>query len=361
MSRIVLDTSVIVPDFRLRSTRLRAVLVSARELRDSVAIPSVVVDEVVNKFREEISVATSGLRDAEARLGKLLGQEVSPLECEPAAELEKYRAWLTAKLKSGSIDVLDYPDIDHRDVVNRALTRRKPFTKDGQRGYRDALIWETLLNQLRVHRDELFFVSANTSDFADPDNKQQLHPDLERDLKELKPPRAQLLLFSSLDDLLARGIGPRNEVVPDLKAQIEAGRLGTLDLHPWLLEELPKLIRGSRLMWVGRPTERHRGDWTVTNLQYVRAPQLQSTNNLTEKSILIVLALLVRATFVPSQPDLGLDVDSKSDVGFAGRLFATVGVEVERDTQRALGLSVDHIVALEEAPQEATTEALTTR
>lgn len=61
----------------------------------------------------------------------------------------------------------NYPAITHKDVVHRALERKKPFKDDGKDGYRDYLIWLTL----------------NTRDFPDPINKKELHPQLKKILK----------------------------------------------------------------------------------------------------------------------------------------------------------------------------------
>ena len=54
MSTIVLDTSILIPDFRLRSVLFRAVLRTVQDLRDHIYIPKLVVDELINKFREEL-------------------------------------------------------------------------------------------------------------------------------------------------------------------------------------------------------------------------------------------------------------------------------------------------------------------
>jgi hypothetical protein len=39
--------------------------------------------------------------------------------------------------------------VSHDAVVERALERRQPFDTAGHNGYRDALLWETVLELLR--------------------------------------------------------------------------------------------------------------------------------------------------------------------------------------------------------------------
>jgi hypothetical protein len=67
------------------------------------------------------------------------------------------------------------PRVSHEEVVKRDLLRRKPFGESGK-GYRDTLIWETVLAELRREQSQMALVSHNIKDFAGPDR--MLHADL---------------------------------------------------------------------------------------------------------------------------------------------------------------------------------------
>lgn len=59
----------------------------------------------------------------------------------------------------------------HRDIVHRALERKKPFKDDGKDGYRDYLIWLTFLNVVHHYAmDEACF----KSDFLAMEDRSQM-------------------------------------------------------------------------------------------------------------------------------------------------------------------------------------------
>lgn len=87
---------------------------------------------------------------------------------------------LTAKVRSaladlGSIDPI--PAITHLEVLARDLANRRPFQSNG-RGYRDALIWETLLENSQT--GIVVLLSNNSGDFG----AGKPHADLISDLSE---------------------------------------------------------------------------------------------------------------------------------------------------------------------------------
>lgn len=78
-----------------------------------------------------------------------------------------------------------YPNISHKEVVQRALERKKPFKSDGKDGYRDYLIWVTFLGVVSHYSmEDACFVTLNTRDFSDVENKDSLHQHLKNDLKD---------------------------------------------------------------------------------------------------------------------------------------------------------------------------------
>ncbi len=61
--------------------------------------------------------------------------------------------------------ILPLPAVTHEAVLERALSGRRPFDQDGRTGYRDALIWHTVL-ELAQTTTNVVLVS-NDGDFAD--------------------------------------------------------------------------------------------------------------------------------------------------------------------------------------------------
>ena len=109
-------------------------------------------------------------------------------EKDIADRCDKYKDFLEIFIiKSSMIVAEDYPKVKHEDIVQRALKRKKPFKADGSTGYRDYLVWLACLETTRRYaNEEIHFITSNACDFADPNDKEKLHPDHLSDLVEWK-------------------------------------------------------------------------------------------------------------------------------------------------------------------------------
>lgn len=184
---IVVDTSALLFDYHLQSPawqmlRLAAPYFGPRESTElSLAIPAVVIDELVQKAREAISQGDQFLRKGV--------KELKRFGCGPALEksvgvdvdevVDKYRRQLMNTLRDRNVTILDYPQTPHADVIKRMNSGLKPF-KGGEgkeRGYRDYLIWLSVLHKVAESvDDQVVFVTGNTKDFCDSSGA--IHPDL---------------------------------------------------------------------------------------------------------------------------------------------------------------------------------------
>jgi hypothetical protein len=157
------------------------------------------IEEKVVKFRESIGNAVAGL-------GAHLLTVSSVPEVDETATADAFRR----RLGGRGVEVLPIADKSHDLIVARDLAARKPFNRNGK-GYRDTLIWESFLQWLRDtgagSDSEIFFLSRNTTDFAESD---QLHADLVADL----PAETGVTLTTSLSVVVRR--------VRELRQQVEA-------------------------------------------------------------------------------------------------------------------------------------------
>jgi hypothetical protein len=96
---------------------------------------------------------------------------------------EGYATKLRAALEDVPVEVLPFPDVDHRVLVERTTGRVPPCKKDGT-GYRDTLNWLSLLEVAKDAQggDTLLWVSGD-GDFASPEGS-DLHPLLQAELKD---------------------------------------------------------------------------------------------------------------------------------------------------------------------------------
>jgi hypothetical protein len=146
---------VVILDLRERGAAWRRLTRAVEEARVRLCLPAVVVDEVlahrVNRFQPEVTRAIELVRG--------LATRVPP-------------GWA----------VLPYPAVPHRQVVARALARRRPFDPRGRGGYRDTLIWESVLELARQGGvAHVVLVTRNHKDFAAGDGS-GWHADLRADL-----------------------------------------------------------------------------------------------------------------------------------------------------------------------------------
>jgi predicted nucleic acid-binding protein len=174
----VLDSSILVDDWWLQRTATRALLAECRARRLSVSVPEIVIQEVVNKRRERLDTY---LRDYE-KARKHLASAAGPLSPEPAtysvddldADAQRYSEWLRSQLTHFRVRLPALPAVDHSDLLERTLSRRKPFSAKGA-GYRDALLWYNVM-AVAENVDRVAFLCNNPRDFAGDGGA--LHPQL---------------------------------------------------------------------------------------------------------------------------------------------------------------------------------------
>lgn len=118
---------------------------------------------------------------------------------DASQEAEDYEKWLRAKLSHYGVDIAPYPEVTHERLVQRAVDRTKPFreNKGMVTGYRDSLIWFTLLKQADSNR--VAFVSHNHTDFQE-ERGGRLYADLRDDLQAQSMNDDQIKVFNSIDE-----------------------------------------------------------------------------------------------------------------------------------------------------------------
>jgi len=193
-------------------------------------IPQVVVDEIVNQYKE----AAEEIMPSVKKLDRLIGADINNLAAAKlTSAVQDYGSWLTDRFTSDGCSIEPYPETSHRDIVARDLSRRKPFERSGK-GYRDYLIWLTVLSILQ-RGESVAFVTANSADFG----SQELHAHLLHDLEELGLQADQVLLLGSLGELQEKVIKPSNldevrqATLEEIRIQLESGDYH-LALEAWL-------------------------------------------------------------------------------------------------------------------------------
>lgn len=233
--KVFLDSNMFISDFHLASVHWKQFLEHYRKIPSVAFVPQVVADEVVNKYAERLEESVLALNKANSEIHRLLVKASSKTQIDIAKEKQNYRTWLLSALETYGIRVLEYPKIDAAKVVRHDLSRKRPFKADGS-GFRDYLVFLTIVEHFDVHYDSIAFLTANKRDFYQDD---KLHPDL----TELYPKHRsanETEMFQSLKDFndkyLANYIQPRNEA---LKVTFKAT---SMPMEDYLRQEIQNIL-----------------------------------------------------------------------------------------------------------------------
>lgn len=182
--RVVLDTNAVVSRrYRLDGPHVaimeRAILLGALEL----VVPQIVVEEIRNKHREELLRLQEDVRLRVSKLNLILPSDGQLTFDMPKIDMvaEDFTSRFDKRLNELRAVRPGYSDIPHADIVRRDLERRRPFQETGK-GYRDALIWETML-RTAAPKTLTVFVTHNSKDFCVDGDHLTLHHHLVDDLK----------------------------------------------------------------------------------------------------------------------------------------------------------------------------------
>jgi len=235
---VVFDTNALFGDWRLESSSLHGIVSAAGRLDLHLRIPEIAGLEMVNHFREKLQEQVTKWEAAQRGVSRILGQATpSPAKLDIDKECDTYAKDFASVLKKNGIELLPLPEVSHEDLVRRALQRRKPF-KGGDKykdaGYRDCLLWHSILDLLESDAEEaVVLVTNNSKDFG----KEAPSPDLQQDLRGIGREH-DVAIFPSIRDLFHERVQPDLKVLEDLLAQLKDGSSVEFDLKAWADEDL---------------------------------------------------------------------------------------------------------------------------
>lgn len=241
---IVLDTNILFNDWLLRNVNLRVLLQALNKIGATLYIPEVVRTELVTKFGEELADLKRELDQLRPKWERTLRDWPFPTfgDLSVDSEIEQYRNRLEHVFAESGTEFCPYPQVTHEEIVDRLLRRVKPFAKEGK-GYRDFLIWKTILNILGKTEDPVVFISKNTSDFGDEEGL-GLHSELVRDLLELGHQPSRVHLVKGLDVFVHDVVKPKLEYVETVADLLESGSYPGVDLRSIILTDYNETFRG---------------------------------------------------------------------------------------------------------------------
>ena len=235
---IVLDTNILFDDWRLASPSMKVIEKALTWGTARLHIPQIVLEEAKNKYREELQ---SHLEKANTEIAKVNGMLATESFRKLTVEIDEaqYGQWLDTTLKGLEANIPSYGDIPHADIVSRELKRRRPFQPSG-RGYRDCLIWETILRNV-IGDDPVYFITKNKHDFFGEDGK--LHPDLAKDLENAGYDKQKVTVYLRLDDYVQKHLEPLLNSTLEAIPGLTEGEFKSWSLSDWLSEHAAEIRR----------------------------------------------------------------------------------------------------------------------
>ncbi len=193
---------------------MRLLLDESKRGRVQILLPSIVLQETVRHFTEECASLQRSLGQQERSLHRLglNNKALEPIRNGLERKIIHYQAHLISTLTAHGAMPVDIPDVSHQHILDRILARRKPISRDGKKGYQDALIWETLLSLKPLPADPLHFVSQNSSDFTDGVNRYRLADDLLEDLSSQFSDESVVRFFPTLKEFIDKCVKPAREI-----------------------------------------------------------------------------------------------------------------------------------------------------
>ncbi|MEQ8850237.1 MAG: PIN domain-containing protein [Phycisphaerales bacterium] len=255
---IVLDTSALHRDESLTGTRLQLLAGHAPELGLRLAVPAVVLRELRAQLKTRLQKITQRYHADGVELVRLGLKELSPFHADAAVNilLGRRDELVPEQIESLGIEVLPIPEVDHAQLLEKALSGTKPFEKTDHRrgrGYQDAIIWESIKARARSSTQPIYFVTQNSTDFAFNDS---LHPDLALELDNCSC-QSTIHVLATISEAIEVLVKPKLESLTELTASINYGGFDAFDLADWASKHLPDLLVDYELPNMGEESNIH--------------------------------------------------------------------------------------------------------
>ena len=193
-----------------------------------LVIPEVVLHELSRQWAEDLTESAVTLGRELKKINEALAEIGAPLQALTVPPLDRTDFYDFARnlFLAKSAEVPTVPDVPVAGLLVKDLDVRKPFARDGK-GFRDALIWETIREFCDILDDPttpVLFVTNNHTDFCEPKTR-ELHSDLRQGLH----PDQHFEVVTSLYDLRSHAaIQPLREDLEEVQAAFTRERVEEL-------------------------------------------------------------------------------------------------------------------------------------
>jgi predicted nucleic acid-binding protein len=218
---VVLDSNIFISDFRMRSPRFLGLFDYLRKTRSMLQIPDIVYEEVVAKYRRDLSDKVRTLNkcvnDVKAKLlsDKPFVLENKKLLNEPETWIKAQCDLLESRLDTPAKNVhgnrfTNISAIDLREVYMRGIDRVPPASEQGEE-LRDVILWLSVIELGKMGKQVTFI--TGDSGFWDGT---EIKPRLRRDIEEAG---TKILMYRSVEDFVKEHAPAAEEASPQWVAK----------------------------------------------------------------------------------------------------------------------------------------------
>lgn len=316
MLRIILETSVLHEEYAFSKAGTIELLNLTRLAGAKLTIPQIVISEHTKHLNKDRKKLLKTLKTALSGLRRLPLAEIPDFQV-PNAEPE-YEKTIIEIVESKDIEIIPIPNVSHEVLFSRCLDRKRPFGSDKDTGYKDALIWETLLQQLNEHPDDkILFVTNDKHYLVKSDAK--LHEELFKELSQLGFQNRVSVsrTIKSASDYLRKEYGLANvTLIPEIADQIK----GMINFDDFLNANINEIIenieaRGYELL-IGDPISDISLLWDIEEVEIA----ISSTEVLVDTGEVVVYAKAVfenEINYFTFYSSYMTDIDSMEESGFS--------------------------------------------
>lgn len=220
---VTVDANILFGDPFLKGAGATAAKIAAPQLGFQLALTEVVLAEALGKFAQRVK-DTQGKFKALSRELTELGfnsPQSAPSQPEIDAVVHKYPSALEAVFPEETR--IPFPNVSLQTLVERAVSKRRPFREE-DKGFRDTLIWLSLLVLLKTSDDSIVFIT-NDEGFRKDKGTNDVHPDLLDDLAQEGIEPEGFILYRSLNEFVDKFVSPKLESLEEIRVGIESGSI----------------------------------------------------------------------------------------------------------------------------------------
>ena len=258
---IVLDANILISDFWMSGPSF-SYLQTHLFLGHRPVIPEVAYLEARNQLKQRAETLLANRRAAGGgsqgntlRLLRLFNyqRQTARVRWDVEKLVIRWERHIKAVLRRFGGMVLPSPSLKLAQLVQRSIARKKPFSQ-GDRGFRDTIIWLSTLD-LAGPESRVSFVTSNTRDFFDSASSEP-HPEIVAEAEDKLNGEWRMLFHRSLDEFIAHFDSDRSASAEALQRALISNTFGEFDLWHWLEDNLVDVLGDDDfdyIAWAGVP------------------------------------------------------------------------------------------------------------